>query len=99
MADIRQPSFWTSLLKKIVTIILKNLGVRTGPPTHVQHVVPHPEGWAIKGEGNEQYTAVYHYQRDAIERAKEIARNYSSSVVIHREDGTVRDRISYRNKD
>lgn len=96
MADIRDQRFWTSLLEKIVKIILKNLGIRTSPPTHNQHVVPHEEGWAVKGEGNQRYTAVYDYQRDAIERAKDIARNYNSSVVIHGKDGRVRDRISYR---
>ncbi|MCB0635034.1 MAG: DUF2188 domain-containing protein [Lewinella sp.] len=99
MADFRQPRFWTSLLKKIITIIFRNLGGRSGPPSHVQHVVPHPEGWAVRGEGNERYTAVYKYQDDAIDRAKEVARNYGSSVVIHREDGTIRDRISYRERD
>ena len=95
MADIRESRFWVNLLKKIVRIILKNLGVRTRPPTHNQHVVPHPEGWAVKGEGNERYTATYRYQNDALDRAREIARNYRSDVIIHREDGTIRDRISY----
>ena len=95
MSDINTKSFWTDLLKKIIKIILKNLGVRTSPPTHHQHVVPHEEGWAVKGEGNERYTAVYKYQRDAIDRAKDFAKNYGSSVIIHREDGTIRDRISY----
>lgn len=95
MADLRQPSFWTGLLKKIVRIILKNMGIRTRPPTHNQHVVPHDEGWAVRGEGNERVTATYRYQDDAIDRAKEIARNYRSSVIIHRKDGTIRDRISY----
>ena len=93
--DINSSTFWTNLLKKIIKIILKNLGVRTSPPTHNQHVVPHEEGWAVKGEGNERYTAIYKYQRDAIERAKDIAKNYGSSVIIHREDGTIRDRMSY----
>ncbi len=96
MADIRTPSFWTSLLQKIIKIILKNLGGRTSKPTHNQHVVPHEEGWAVKGAGNERYTGVYDYQRDALDRAKEIAKNYGSTVIIHGEDGKVRDSISYR---
>lgn len=95
MSDIRDSSFWRSLLKKIITIIIKRLGGRTRPATHHQHVVPHPEGWAVKGEGNERYTGVFSYQDEAIDRAKEIAKNYKSDVVIHRKDGTVRDRISY----
>ncbi len=87
--------FWINLLKKIVKIILKNAGIRTSPPTHHQHVVPHDEGWAIKGAGNERYTAIYPTQREAIERAREIAINYGSDVIIHRSDGTIRDRMSY----
>ncbi len=98
MSDIRTNSFWMNLLQKIVKIILKNLGVRTSKPTHNQHVVPHDEGWAVKGAGNERYSGIYKYQRDAIDRAKEIARNYRSTVIIHGEDGKVRDSISYRDK-
>jgi len=96
MADIRTAQFWINLLKKVLKNVLKNLGVRTSPPTHNQHVVPHPEGWAIKGAGNEKYTAIFDYQDDAIDRAKDIARNYGSSVIIHRKDGSIRDRISYK---
>ena len=95
MSDIRTSKFWKDLFKKVAKVALKDMGVRTGPPTHIQHVVPHPEGWAVRGEGNERVTATYKYQDDAIDRAKKIAKNYGSSVVIHRKDGTIRDRISY----
>lgn len=87
---------WSSLFKRIIKIVLKDYGIRTTPPTFNQHVVPHPDGWAIRGEGNEKYTAIFDLQSEAIERAKDIAVNYRSSVVIHRKDGTIRDRISYR---
>jgi len=96
MPNTKKSNFWVDLLVKIVRIILKNLGLRTSPPTHNQHVVPHPDGWAVKGEGNEKYTAVYNYQDEAIERAKDIAYNYRADVIIHRQDGTIRDRISYK---
>ncbi|MCB0547505.1 MAG: DUF2188 domain-containing protein [Phaeodactylibacter sp.] len=95
MADIRESSFWANLAKKAARILLKNAGLGARPDTNHQHVVPHPEGWAVKGEGNERYTAIYNYQDDAIERARDIARNYKSDVIIHRKDGTIRDRISY----
>lgn len=96
MADIRTTNFWTDLLKKVLAILLKRAGARVSPDTHHQHVVPHPEGWAVKGEGNDRYTAVYEYQDDAIDRAREIAENYGSDVIIHRADGSIRDRRSYR---
>jgi len=95
MADINTSDFWVSLLKKIVKIIAKNMGLSTRAPTHNQHVVPHPDGWAVRGEGNEKYTAVYDLQSEAIERAKDIAHNYRSSVIIHGKNGKIRDRISY----
>ena len=95
MADIRKSNFWLELLKKIAKIIFKKFGDKTRPQTHNQHVVPHKEGWAVRGEGNERYTATYKYQEDAIERAKDIAKNYGSDVIIHRKDGTIRDRNSY----
>ncbi|MEM7103371.1 MAG: DUF2188 domain-containing protein [Bacteroidota bacterium] len=99
MSDLRERKFWSGLLEKVLKIILKNLGINSRPPTHNQHVVPHEDGWAVKGEGNERYTAVYKYQDDAIDRAKEIAKNYNSSVIIHRKDGSIRDRISYKEKE
>jgi len=97
LPSLNESSFWVNLLKKIIKDVLKSLGVRTSAPTHNQHVVPHEDGWAIKGAGNEKYTAVFDTQRDAINRARDIAINYRSSVVIHGKDGSIRDRISYKN--
>jgi len=96
MADITTPQFWINLAKKVVKSILKSKGIRTTAPTNNQHVVPHEKGWAMKGEGNEKYTAIFDTQAEAIERAKAIACGLGSSVVIHRKDGTIRDRISYK---
>lgn len=96
MSDIRDQSFWTSLVRKVLRIIFKSAGLKTRPDTHHQHVVPHEEGWAVKGEGNERYTYVTDLQADAIDRARDIAINYGSDVIIHRKDGSIRDRMSYR---
>ena len=93
MTDIREGKFWTDLLKKVLKILFKN--VLPKRKTYVQHVVPYQDGWAVRGEGNERVTAVFDYQDDAIDRAREIAINYRSAVVIHRKDGTIRDRMNY----
>lgn len=95
MTDIRESSFWTRLFKKMAAIILKGLGGKSTNKTHNQHVVPHEEGWAVRGAGNTRVTATYKYQDDAIDRATEIAKNYKSDVIIHRENGTIRDRRSF----
>lgn len=62
-----------------------------------QHVVPHPEGWAVKGAGNSKATAVYSTQKDAIARAEQIARNQGSDTKIHGKNGQIRAGNSYGN--
>lgn len=62
-----------------------------------QHVVPHPDGWAVKGAGNTKATAVYSTQEKAILRAQQIARNQQSDTKIHGKDGKIRSGNSYGN--
>jgi uncharacterized protein YdaT len=60
-----------------------------------QHVVPHEGGWAVRGEGSQRATSVHSTQREAAERAREIARHQGSEVVIHGRAGKIRDSDSY----
>lgn len=62
-----------------------------------QHVVPHPDGWAVKGEGNSKATKVTDTQKEAIKAAQEIARNQGSDTKIHGENGRIRAGNSYGN--
>lgn len=62
-----------------------------------QHVVPHGKDWAVKGQGNGKATKVVDTQAQAIKIAREIAIKQQSEVVIHRPDGTIRDKDSYGN--
>ncbi len=62
-----------------------------------QHVVPHDGDWAIRGEGNERVTSVHDTQREAIDAAREIARNQQSELFIHGRDGRIRERDSHGN--
>ena len=63
-----------------------------------QHVVPHKDGgWQVKGAGNQKATVRTTTQSDAISRAREIAINQKSEVVIHRPNGQIRDKNSYGN--
>ena len=48
-----------------------------------QHVVPHSEGWAVKGAGNVKATVVYPTQKQAITRAEEIAKHQKTDTKIH----------------
>ena len=62
-----------------------------------QHVVPHKDGWAVKGAGNSKATKVTRTQKQAIERATEIAKNQNSDTKIHGENGRIRADNSYGN--
>jgi len=62
-----------------------------------QHVVKHKNGWAVLGEGNKKPTFVTKTQKEAIEKAEEIARNQKSETKIHGIDGKIRAGNSYGN--
>lgn len=62
-----------------------------------QHVVKHPDGWAVKGAGNSKATKVTNTQNEANERAKQIARNQKSDTKVHGRDGKIRAGNSYGN--
>lgn len=60
-----------------------------------QHVVPKGGQWAVKGAGNERATKVVETQKEAIKIAREIAINQQSELIIHKKDGTIRNKDSY----
>jgi uncharacterized protein YdaT len=64
------------------------------PTGRDQHVVPHERGWAVRAEGAGQATNVFSSKDEATERAREIARNQDSHVVLHAANGRVEDVIS-----
>ncbi len=60
-----------------------------------QHVLPHANGWAVKGAGNSKVTAIASTQSKAIEIAKEIAKNQHSELIIHGTNGQIREKNTY----
>ena len=64
-------------------------------PRRNQHVVPHDEGWAIRGSGSRRATSIHRTQQPAIDAAREIARNQRTEVFIHGRDGRIRARDSH----
>lgn len=60
-----------------------------------QHVVKTDRGWGVKGAGNSCLTSTHKTQKQAINSAREIAKNQKSEVVIHGRDGKIRDKDSY----
>lgn len=66
--------------------------------TKNQHVTPHSKGgWQVIGGGNSRATVRTKTQREAIEKAREIAMNNHVELVIHGGDGKIREKSSYCN--
>lgn len=89
----RSKRSWKEFLKDLIKIILETLNKR--PRTWHQHVVPYKDNWAVRREGNKRITSKHRKQTTAITTAKIIAKKHKAAVIIHRADGTIRDRIEY----
>lgn len=66
-------------------------------PKQNQHVVPHPNGWAVRGAGNERASSVHSTQEAAINAARETAIRNQSEMFIHGRNGQIRERNTYGN--
>jgi uncharacterized protein YdaT len=93
MAKNSTSKSWLTVLIELVEVFFKSSREGSRPRTWHQHVVPYKEGWAVRREGNKRITSKHRKQSTAINKAKTIARKYHADVIIHREDGTIRDRI------
>lgn len=62
-----------------------------------QHVVKHPNGWAVKGAGNSKATKVTNTQKKAIDFGRSIAKNQKSELLIHAKNGQIREKDSHGN--
>jgi uncharacterized protein YdaT len=60
-----------------------------------QHVVPHPDGWAVIRTDGRKPTYVVQTKREAIEKARRIARHQESALIIHGQDGWIQEKHSY----
>ncbi len=54
------------------------------------HVVPHLSGWEVVISGREG-SSVHATQREAHQRAHELARHAGGEVVVHARDGRIRE--------
>ncbi len=62
-----------------------------------QHVVPHSSGWAVKGAGNQKATKVTSTQKEAINVARNIAKNQKSELLVHNQKDQIRQKDSFGN--
>ena len=87
---------WAKAISDIIKVILEAFSKQNKTRTWHQHVVPFENGWAVRREGNKRVTSKHRKQSTAINKAKTIAKRKKADVIIHRESGGVRDRISFR---
>ena len=61
------------------------------------HVVRREGDWAVRREGSKRVSSIHPTQGTAIGQARNQAIREKGEVVIHRPDGTIRDKDSYGN--
>jgi hypothetical protein len=64
----------------------------------VLHVVPRDQAWAVRREGSDRVSSTHPTQKEAIDAARELAKE-QDDIVIHRADGTIRERVTYSGTD
>ncbi|MBM6403347.1 DUF2188 domain-containing protein [Phycicoccus sp. CSK15P-2] len=62
-----------------------------------QHVVPSGDGWAVRKAGSERASGTYTTQKEAVSKARQIAKNQRTELYIHGKDGKIRERSSFGN--
>lgn len=85
---------WIDIITELVELFFKSSRQSKQGRSWHQHVVPYEENWAVRREGNKRITSKHRLQESAINKAKRLARKYKADVIIHREDGSIRDRIT-----
>ena len=60
-----------------------------------QHVVPNGDKWSVRRGGAARASGTFPTQQEAIEKARDLARNQQTELYIHGRDGRIRERNSY----
>ena len=61
------------------------------------HVVPHGKQWAVQREGAKRASSLQPTQAKAIATARNLAKKNEAELVIHRNNGKIRDSDSFGN--
>jgi hypothetical protein len=61
-----------------------------------QHVFPSPSGgWSVRKTGSSKATKTFPSKKDAVDAARQIARNQKTELYVHGRDGRIEQRDSY----
>ncbi len=59
------------------------------------HVVPSDNNWAVRTEGAQRAAKITSTQQEAIEIARKMAKANKSELLVHGENGKIRQKNSY----
>lgn len=62
-----------------------------------QHVVPHKDGWAVRGAGSQRASSVHRTQEQAVDAGRSVTQNQGTELVIHGRNGQIRESDSHGN--
>ena len=71
-----------------------NIAVKKGVQN--QHVLPRRDGWAVKRLTATKPAVICDTQKEAISKAKRIAKKHKVDLFIHDRGGRIRNKYSYR---
>ncbi|WP_227937955.1 DUF2188 domain-containing protein [Alkalihalobacillus deserti] len=60
-----------------------------GEQTPPHHLVPHSDGWAIRRENADKASHIFDTKAEALKKAQMVASNQETSLIIHRQDGSI----------
>lgn len=60
-----------------------------------QHVVPRDDAWAIRGASATRDKSHFDRKRDAVDRARNIANNQGTELVVHGRNGQIQSKDSH----
>ncbi len=59
------------------------------------HIIKRGNGWAVKRQGANKASKIYHTQQEAVKGAKRLKN--SSEIIVHRRNGSVGEWINSKN--
>lgn len=59
------------------------------------HVVPNGDKWSVRRAGASKASGTYGTQKEAVDKAREIAKAQQGEVYVHGRDGRIRERNTY----
>lgn len=64
-------------------------------PRKTTHVVPHPNGWAVKSGGSSKAYRVTSTQAEATQIARTVSQNKKGELLVHGTNGRIRKASSH----